>query len=214
MSQVPPGGYPPPHADPYAADHALRGWLAARGHELNPTPDASWFQGWYPFVYHPVFVRITREVRATLGAARAFVVEAYENDPIKHATGEDRHLVAFVTSPRFTYRAALRSKHGGGLVEGIGKGLNALITSGPQPGAILGDPTLESRYDVTVPSRDEGNAALPMPLRHLLVGTGWRGILEVRSGGLVCINYDMRSFDVATLDAFIANVGQIRSAAT
>ncbi len=215
MSQAspPPGGYVPPHADPYAAERALADWIAARGHELNPTPDVRWFQGWAPFVYLPTLARVGREIRVTMGDARAFIVEGFENDPVKHATGEDRHVVAFVTSPRLAYRAALRSKHGGGLIEGLGKGLDALINAGPQPGAILGDPTLEGRFDVMVPSRDEGIAALPMPLRHMLVGSGFRGILEIRSGGFVCINYDRRSFDAATLDAFVFNVGQIVEAA-
>ncbi len=214
QSHGPPGGYAPPQYDPYAAERALTEWSAARGHELNPAPDVRWFQGWQPFVYLPALVRIGREIRVTLGDARAFIVEGFENDPFKHATGEDRHVVAFVTAPRLAYRAALRSKQGAGLVEGLSKGLDALVTSPPQPGAVLGDPTLEGRFDVMVPSRDEGNAALPMPLRHMLVGSGWRGILELRAGGLVCINYDRRAFDVPSLEAFIGSVAQICDTAT
>src|SRR5687768_14504273 len=89
----PPGGYsPPPAHDPYAADRALHEWLSSRGHELNPAPDVRWFQGWYPFVYMPLLARVGRELRASLGDARAWLVEGFENDAIKQATGEDRHI--------------------------------------------------------------------------------------------------------------------------
>src|SRR5512146_1776024 len=162
MAQYPPG---PP--DPYAADRALAQWAQARGYTLGSNPDPNWYRGWYPCVYVPPFSRLGRELRATFGEASVALVEGFEADPIKQATGEDRQVLAFLASPRLTSRVAVRSKSGGGLVREISGGLGALFGGGSAGGA-LGDPTFEAKYDVTAPSREEGQAALPFPLRQLL----------------------------------------------
>lgn len=214
MSQSPPaGGYPPPPGgaparDPYAQDHALSAWAAERGYALSTQPDLRWYQGWAPFTYQPRPHRLGREVRAVFGDATLWAVEWVEDDPVKQATGDDRHLVALITSPRLGARAALRSKQGGGVVNEISVGLNSLFGSKPAPGAALGDPTLESAYDVSVPSRDEGDRALPMPLRRFLVGAGFRGVLELRQGGMLLDDYSTRRFEPATLDGLIHRAGQ------
>jgi hypothetical protein len=98
-------------------------------------------------------------------------------------------------------------------VSDISSGLDSLFRGGGTPGGVLGDPTFEGRFDVTTPSREEGQNALPMGLRRLLVTTSFRGILEVRPGGLVGTLFDRRSFDPITLDMLIAQLGQIYSAA-
>ena len=95
----------------------------------------------------------------------------------------------------------------------LSSGLGSLFR-GESPGSLLGDPTLEARFDVMAPSRDEGNAALPMPLRQLLVTSGFRGILEVRSGGLVVSLFDLRSFDAASLDRALPYIEQLYRAAS
>ena len=48
-----------------------------------------------------------------------------------------------------------------------------------------------------------------MPLRHFLVGSQWRGILELRQGGLLFNDYAWKRFDPATLDALIHRAGQV-----
>lgn len=211
MSQIPhPGGLP---ADPYAAERALAHWAEARGYALQPSPDLAWYQAWYPFVYLFRIARVGRELRAAFGEAQVWIVEAFDPDPLKQATGEDRNVFAFLTSPRLTRRAAIRSRAGGGIVQEISTGLGSLFKGGGSPGGALGDPTFEQRYEVTAPSREEGHAALPMPLRQMLLQTGWRGILELRAGGLACTMFDRRTFDPPTLDALIATLGQIYQAA-
>jgi hypothetical protein len=90
----------------------------------------------------------------------------------------------------------------------VKSGLGSLF-SGASAGSVLGDPTLETRFDVTVPSREEGNVALPATLRQMLVSYQWRGIIEIRPGGLVVAPFDRRSFDIAGLDAVLAMLGQI-----
>lgn len=221
----PAGGYPPPPggaptgqapatgADPYAAQRALEEWASTRGYTLNTNPDFAWYQGWFPFQYAFRLARVGRELRAQFGEAALFVVEAFEADDVKRVAGEDRHIYAFVTSPKLTSRVSLRAKSGGGLVNEVSRGLGSLL-GGSSAGSMLGDPTLEQHFDVTTPSRDEGNRALPMPLRQFLLQTSWRGILETRPSGMLMIPYDRRNFDVATLDQVINNVGQIYQLAT
>ncbi|MBI5533247.1 MAG: hypothetical protein HY898_11050 [Deltaproteobacteria bacterium] len=213
------GGYPPapggggyPAAapvDPYAADRALEQWAQGRGYALNTSPDIRWYQGWYPCIYAYQIHRVGRELRAAAGDAGLWLVEAFEDDPIKRATGEDRHLCAFLTSPKFVARAAVRSKSGGsGVIDEIGHGIGSLFASKPA-GGMLGDPTFESRFDVTIPSRQEGDAALPMALRQLLLQSNWRGIIEVRPGGLILIPFGQGQFEPQTLDALLGLLGQI-----
>lgn len=228
MVQQPPGppNYPPPPgagvappaaapgaavpgADPYAAERALDEWAKSRGYALNASPDFGWYSGWQPFAYLFRFARVGREIRATFGDVTAFVVEAFEADPFKQATGEDRNVCCFVTAAALVARAAIRAKLGGGVVNEIRSGFGSLFSGGGSPGGVLGDPTFETRFDVQTPSRDEGNRALPMGLRQHLLQSGWRGILETRPGGLVCVTYGQRIFEPQTLDAAITTAGQI-----
>lgn len=219
MANYPPpppgGGWAPPGApDPYAGDRALAEWAAARNYTINPHPDARWYQAWQPFAYMFPVARLGRELTAQIGEASLRVVEGFENDPIKEATGEHRHVIAFLMSPRLAYRAAVRLKGGGaGLVDDVTKGLNDLFGSS-KPKGFLGDPTFEGRYEVLGPTVDEANAALPTPLRQVLLQSSFRGILEVRGQGMIVTFYDRSGFDPATLDGTIAWVGQIYQAAT
>jgi len=205
MTQAPPG-------DPYAADRALAQWAQARGYTLQPAPDLRWYQGFYPCVYLPRIAKVGREIRAAFGEAQVALVEAFEADPIKQATGDDRSVTAFLGSPRLMGRVAVRSKAGGGVVQELSSGLGSLFKGG-SPGSVLGDPTFEARYEVTTPSREEGNQTLPMPLRQLLLQATWRGILEIRAGALIALMYDRKSFDPASLDGLISMLGQIYQAA-
>jgi hypothetical protein len=208
-----PGAPPPQYAhDPYAAERALAEWAQQRSLTLSQSPDLSWYQGWQPFVYVFPIARVGRELRGKLDDADIALVEAFDNDPIKQAASEDRQVLCFLMSPRLRARAALRAKSGGGLVNDVKSGFGSLF-SGSSAGSVLGDPTLEQRFDVTVPSRDEGNAALPVALRQMLVQYQWRGILEVRAGGLVCAPFDRRQLDPAGLDQVLGMLGPIYRAA-
>lgn len=217
MANYPP---PPPGSgwapqggnDPYAGDRALAEFAHARGFQLNALGDVRWYQAWAPFAYLFPVHRVAREVRAQIGEASLAVAECFESDALKEATGEHRHVVAFLMSPRLAYRAAIRSKSGAGIVDDVTKGLNDLFGSS-KPKGYLGDPTFEARFDVVGPTLEEANAALPMPLRQLLLQSNFRGILEVRGQGLIVSFFDRNGFDPASLDGTIAWVGQIYQAA-
>lgn len=199
--------------DPYAADRALADWAAQKSLALSATPDLAWYQGWQPFIYQFALTRIGRELRGKLDDADLAIVEAVDPNPIKQATGEDRQAVCFVLSPKLRARAAIRAKSGGGLVSDVTSGIGSLFGGSGGPGTVLGDPTFEQRYDVTVPSREEGNQALPMALRQLLIQYQWRGLLETRPGGLVFAQFDARTFDPPSLDRALGMLGAICRAA-
>jgi hypothetical protein len=210
------------YVDPYAAERALAEWAQARGLAYSPTPDARWYQAWAPFSYLGPIARVGREVRANIGDAVCGIVETREGDPIKEATGEDRRVVAFLVSQRLRYRAAVRSRTGGGIASDVSRhvdevsrdlGLEGLFgTKKPAPQGMLGDPTFDSLFEVAAPSMDEARAALPPALRHLLVQGAFRGILELRAGGLVVTFFDRPAFEPQTLEGSLARVAQIYQA--
>lgn len=213
----PPGtGYGPtaPTHDAYSAERALQEWAASRGHVIYQQPDIHWYGAWSPFVFLPRFSRLGRELRATYGEASLWVVETFENDTIRQLAGEDRHLCIFLGSPRLAYRGALRSRiGGGGFLSEVGREIDAFVGAKPQIGSILGDPTLESVFEVAAPTREEGNAALTMPLRQLLVSSGYKGILELRAGGLIAMMTERPGFDPHSLEGTLAIVAQLYKAA-
>lgn len=203
---------PPAAYDPYAAERALAEWAQARGLALSATPDLRWYQAWQPFVYTAPVARVGRELRGKLDDADLALTEAFDADPIKQAAGEDRQLLCFLITPRLRARAALRAKSGGGLVNDVKSGFGSLF-GGASPGSVLGDPAFEQHFDVSVPSREEGNAALPVVLRQLLVTHRWRGILELRAGGLVCAPFGYTQFDPNALDQLLSLLVSIHRAA-
>ncbi len=223
----PPGGYGPPGGppgwgppgqsayDPYAVDRALAAWAIERQYELVAQADPNFYFSWYPFAYLPRPASILRELRAPIDDGRLFVAEATDSDPLRQAMGGSaRLLFFFILSPKLRCRASVRSKQGGGIDKEIGRELSNLFGGGAPPaGSILGDPTLEQRFDVTAPSRDEGNWALPMPLRQILVQPQFRGILETRAGGMVVHLYDYTAFEPRTLDGSIQMVSALYRAA-
>lgn len=181
----------------------MTAWLTDRKYEFVGQPDIRFYNAWLPFQYLPSFTRVTREVRATFDDARVYVVEAPDDNSIAHAFDAGPCILAFVQSPRFPARAALRSKKGGGLGSDIERGLDSLF--GSKPKMFLGDPTLEAQFEVLAPSVPEGNAALPMPFRQRLVA-GFHGIVEVRPQGMIVQSYACRAFDPAHLDPFLTEV--------
>jgi hypothetical protein len=213
----PPGAAPiapaPYAADPYAAQRAVEQWAASRGYTLGMTPDPAWYQAWKPFVYLFHFTRVGRELRGVFQDTGVFLVEAYDPDPLKQASGADCALCGFITSPRLACRAAIRSKLGGGVMNELKSGLGALFSQ-PSQGSVLGDPTFEARFDVSAPSRDDAHRALPVPLRQQLLGSGWQGIIEIRPGGLLCTAFGQCAFEPQTLEAAHSALGQIFALAT
>jgi hypothetical protein len=181
----------------------MTAWLTERKYEFVGQPDIRFYQAWLPFQYLPTFTRVTREVRATFDDARVYVVEAPDDNSIAHAFDSGPCILAFVQSPRFQARVALRSKKGGGFGSDLERGFDSLF--GSKPKTFLGDPTLEAQFEVFAPSPQEGNAALPIPFRQRLVA-GFKGIVEIRNHGMIVHSFNCRAFDPGGLDPFINEV--------
>jgi hypothetical protein len=161
-----------------------------------------------------------------------FIVEAYEPAP-ERGVEPECYVLAFLASARIAYRAAIRSRMQKEAVEELRTQLNPRKTPrslsrwrwrerenflrrtyGRGVRGVLGDAIFEAHCEIATPTREEGLAALPVALRHLLVQGGWRGILEFRPGGLVSTTYGPPMFDPASLDATLAMLGQVYNAAT
>jgi hypothetical protein len=238
--------YPPPPkgwdtklqtgpVDAAESKQALATWAQARHYELSETPEIAWYQGWAPFVYLFAPTRLGREVHGKLSDALVWLVEAF-NDDEEGPDDQRRYLIAFVTSPKLSYRAAIKSRIQKEQVDEMRQSISPLNqrltprsvgrwrwrereqflkrTYGRMVRGILGDAIFEAHCEIATPSREEGLAALPVALRHLLVQGGWRGILEFRPGGMVMTTYGPPMFDPASLDAALNLVGQIYTAAT
>jgi hypothetical protein len=229
-SRRPPAAQAP---DPEAERRSLAVWAHARGYELNEKPDLAWYAAWAPFIYLFKPARLGREIRAQLSDASIWLVEAYDQPAPSETEGNDCYLLSFLTSPRLAYRAALRSRMQKEAVDELRAAFNPRKsprslsrwrwrerenflrrTYGRGVRGVLGDAIFEAHCEIATPSREEGLAALPVALRHLLVQGGWRGILEFRPGGLVGTTYGPPLFDPASLDATFGLVVQIYNAAT
>lgn len=225
---APPGGWGPPGAppaaaapvDPYAAERELASWAEERGYELNQQPDAAYYQGWYPFQYLPRIAAVARELRGKVDEAQLFAIDAQLGDALGQLVGGSRTLFFFILSDKLRYRGSLRSKRTAGVADDLNRGLKQLgnlFSSGgaspPPAGAVLGDAVLEQACDVSVPSRDEGNWAITMPLRQLVVRAEFGGIVELRAGGMAVNLFGHDQFAKATLEAGLGMVEALYRAA-
>jgi hypothetical protein len=155
-----------------------------------------------PWIYLPPVGRAGAELFAGVDDARVRIAEVYGSDVISQAMGEERNILALVVSPRIWFRVGIRSKASSGIADDIGRGLkllDGLIGAGSGAKSI-GDRTLESHFDVSAPSSQEGHAALPVPLRHFLVNSGFRGTLEMKPGVLAVSHHNVKSLDPMSLD--------------
>lgn len=206
----------------------LASWAQERGYELNGKPDLAWYQGWAPFVFLTAPDRLGREVSVRQGDAQLWIVEALTR--VEHQ--EIGQVVAFVLSPRLAYRAAVRSRMQKEAVEEMRESLSPRKTPralgrwrwrereqflrrtyGRGVRGVIGDAIFEAHCEIQTPSREEGLAALPVALRHWLIQTQWRGILELRPGGMIVTSYGPPLFDPAALDATVHHVSNIYQAA-
>ncbi len=206
----------------------LSSWAQERGYELNAKPDLQWYHGWSPFVFLNAPERLGREVSARMGEAQLWIVEGFS-----HVEGHEiSQIVAFVLSPRLAYRAAVRSRMQKEAVEELRESLSPRKTPralgrwrwrereqflrrtyGRGVRGVIGDAIFEAHCEIQSPSREEGLAALPVALRHWLIQTQWRGILELRPGGMIVTSYGPPLFDPAALDATVHHVSNIYHAA-
>ncbi len=238
MSMYPP---PPPGWDSRLLEQAspreqvdleqrLAQWAHARGYEYSARPTADWYQSWAPFVFLSKPTRVIREVRASFGDAQVWIIETETEEP---HDDEGHYVLSFLLSPRLHYRAAVRSRMQKEAVEELrGAPINPRRTPrslgrwrwrerdqflrrtyGRGVRGAIGDAIFEAHCEIQTPSREEGLAALPVGLRQWLIMTSWRGILELRPGGLVATTYGPPIFDPASLDATIHHLGHVYNAA-
>jgi hypothetical protein len=226
MTHVPPGGagWGPPGqgaTDPYAAQRAFSEWASQRGYELVAQPDARLYQAWYPFHFLRPIAGVSRELRVVVADARVSIVEVAFADTLGQVVGESRGLLFFALADALRYRAAVRTKRGGGMTDDLSRGLKEVgdffsrgLQQPPVPGSLLGDPVLEQRCEVLVPSPQEGNLALPMPLRQILTHPSFQGVVELRPGGMAVQMYDLGALDVASVEQGVVRMKQLLDAAT
>ena len=142
-----------------------------------------------PWTLLPAIGRANLKLFAMIDDAHARIVDAYGGDVVSQAMGEQRMVIALVSTPRARGRVALRSKQTSGLADDIGRGLKLLdgLVVSVAAAKSIGDRFLETHFDVSTPSVQEGNAVLPVALRQLLVNGGFRGVLELRPGVLAVV---------------------------
>jgi len=213
-------------------EQRLMQWAQARGYEYNAQPSAQWYQSWAPFVFLFKPSQILREVRASFGDAQVWIVEAINEEEVKKGE-EGRYVLSFLLSPQLRCRCAIRARMQKDAVEELRTPINPRKTPrslgrwrwrerdqflrrtyGRGVRGVIGDAIFEAHMEIQTPSREEGLAALPVALRQWLIMTGWRGVLELRPGGLVSTTYGPPLFDPASLDATLHHLGHVFSAAT
>ncbi len=188
-------------------DPQLASWAQHRRAELHAQADARLYLACNPFQLMPPVTHAYRDAVLTLRDARLLVAEVSLGDTLRQAMGEGRTVLAALSSPRLVYRAAIRSKQTQGIADGMARAFEGFW--GTAARASLGDPHFENRYDLSFPSVEEGNMALPFPLRQLLMHNAFQGMLELRQGGLVMTLNDVVRFEAMALDRLLDAVAHV-----
>jgi len=183
---------------PAGPDPRLAAWAAHHRAELRAQADPRFYQAWSALQFLPPIQHVYRDARLSLRDAQVYLAEVVTSDALRSLAGEDRYILSFVVSQRLLYRAALRSKNSTGLADGIGQMLK-LGSAAPS----LGDPVLERAFELRFPSVQEGNMALPFPLRQALVNNDFRGTLELFQGSFIVRRQDATRFDPVDLDKLL-----------
>ncbi len=179
----------------------LNEWAAARGATIYSPGDVRPILAWQPFFFLPRLERVYCEARLQVPGAAVTLAECGMEDAFRKAVSEDRLLVALVHTQKSRYRASLRSKRAsGGFVDSMARGIRMLDSFSGAPRGILGDPRFEQHYEVTAPSPQEANYAVPIPVRAALLAAGFHGIVELRVGAVLVTVYDAPRFDPSHLD--------------
>jgi len=197
-----PGAMPVP---PQVAilDPRLRAWAAHRRADVRAPGDTRSWQAWAVQLL-PRIELVHREARVSLPNAIVTFGEAQSSDAMRKAVGEDRMLVALVQSPRLMFRAAIRSKRAAGIADGVSRGLKALDALIASPAAsMLRDPQFEQRFEVWAPTAQDAHAALPIPMRQLVMAATFHGVIERFPGAIIVTSFDAARFDPIDLDRLL-----------
>jgi len=184
-------------------DPRVAAWVARWRAELRTPGDPRVFAPW-PVVFLPRVEQVPRDARLSLaGGVIATVADVVTNDAFRKAMGEERMVYALLQAPRLALRAAVRSRRGSGVADGMARGLKALDALVGAPQGMLGDPAFEQHYEVWAPNHHEAHAAFPMPVRQVLVGTGFHGAVERFPGAMIVTLFTATRFDPVELDRLL-----------
>lgn len=165
-------------ADPTLPEGSERiaAWARSRRFAYEPRPREDWFRAWEPFDTMVSAEGYFNSVSWSMPPGSATVAEPWlaplDSEPL------GRTLLAFVTHPGFTRRAAARG----------GEHFNtrvAFIENAPPPTVQVGDPAWDQHMITCAASASEAAAAFPAPARRLLASWRFSGHVEVRPGGLI-----------------------------
>lgn len=155
---------------------AIGMFARSRGMLFDPRPDERWFRHWEP---HDTMVAPELWLNAVTERARrgTFVVA----EPWTANEGFvpiERTVVGFAQIQGPQCRAAMRV--GEPFLTRV-----AFLESAPPAQVELGDPTWDEHVTTFANAVDVARRAFPPALRELLRARGFRGHLEIRSGGFV-----------------------------
>ncbi len=191
--------------------NTLYTWATQKQMQLSEGGTPLTYSGFLQFQLVPKIRSVVREGRIRLGDADVLVGEVVINDELRQAIGEAVMVIALVQSPKVKHHVALRTKKVTGIGDGISRGLRALdrlVSSKPVAGSMLGDQWFESRFEVTAPSAPEAHAALPGPLRLLLMQNNFTGVLECGPGRMA-VAFEPARFDPPTVDRLLELVTEV-----
>ena len=167
----------PPGSDAIAA------WARGRGLRYQPYPDADWYRAWEPFETMVAPAQYFNAVEVPLAGARAVLAEPWS------ATGDGvplgRTVIAFVTDPRFTWRASARV--GASHLTRV-----RWLGAAPPKQRQTGDVEWDDVALTFAKSPLEAVRAFTPSLRKLLLAWKFEGHMELREGGFVLHVSEMR----------------------
>jgi hypothetical protein len=161
---------------PYGTE-AITAWAGSRGMANQPRPDQAWFRGWEPFdtLLSPAYY--FNACTWNLAPGTITVVEPWTE--LINTEPVDRALYAFVAHPGLQRRASMRAG-GEHFMSRV-----SVIADPPPPEQEVGDPVWDEHVVTHANSAQVAREAFTGPLRQLLQGWGFRGHVELRSGGAI-----------------------------
>jgi hypothetical protein len=158
------------------APNAAAQFAQARGLAFEHRPDEAWFRRWEPHdAITPPELFFNACTWVASPGAIVLVEPWYASEDTEPLA---RTVLAFVTHPAFTRRAAMRV--GEHFLTRV-----AYLESAPPPTVKVGDKVWDDNVVTLAASGSEAAAAFHPRLRKLLAGWGFQGHLEIRPGGLV-----------------------------
>lgn len=162
---------------------AIGAWARSRGLRYQPRPEPDWYRAWEPFETMVAPTQYFNAVELALPGARAVLAEPWSAAGDGEPLG--RSVLAFVTEPRFVWRAAARV--GASHLTRV-----RWLGATPPTQRQTGDVEWDERALTFARSPLEAVRAFTPSLRKLLLAWKFEGHLEIREGGFVLHVADVR----------------------